>query len=58
MIIYHGGRDDVQDPRGAQRLYDAIRGPDKTLKILPGAPRGVGREPELELVDWLAARLS
>lgn len=58
IAIYHGGRDDVQDPRGAQRLYDAIPGAQKTLKILPDAPRGVGREPELELVDWLTTRLS
>jgi dienelactone hydrolase len=57
IAIYHGGRDDVQDPRGAQRLYDAIPPGQKILKIPPDGPRNVGRELELELVDWLIARI-
>jgi dipeptidyl aminopeptidase/acylaminoacyl peptidase len=58
IAIYHGGRDDVQDPAGARRLFDAVRHSDKLLKIVPDAGRSVGREAEVELTDWLIARLT
>jgi dienelactone hydrolase len=57
IAIYHGGEDDVQDPQGAKRLYDAIPHERKVLKIVPGESRSVGREAETELVDWLVAQL-
>ncbi|MCZ6752845.1 MAG: alpha/beta hydrolase [Acidobacteria bacterium] len=58
IAIYHGGRDDVQDPRGAQRLYEAIPGEQKTLKILPDRGHGVGRQAALEITDWLVASVA
>jgi dienelactone hydrolase len=57
IAIYHGGRDEVQDPRGASRLYEAVPHPRKVLKIVPGAGRSVGRRAEMELVDWMVAQL-
>jgi dipeptidyl aminopeptidase/acylaminoacyl peptidase len=57
IAIYHGAKDETQDARGAQRLYDAIPHQKKVLKIVPGAGRSVGREAEMELVDWLVAQL-
>jgi dienelactone hydrolase len=58
IAICHGAKDDVQDPRGAERLYDAIPSGQKLLKMLPNQAHGVGREAELEMIDWLVARLS
>lgn len=53
IAIYHGGRDKVQDPRGAKRLYDAVPTDRKKLNILPDRAHGVGREAQLEIIDWL-----
>jgi alpha-beta hydrolase superfamily lysophospholipase len=37
VLILHGGADRVNEVAGAQRFYEAIPYPDKTIKIYPGA---------------------
>jgi pimeloyl-ACP methyl ester carboxylesterase len=58
IAIYHGADDEVQDPQGARRLYDAIPHQQKVLRLVPGFGRNVGKHAELELIDWLVARLT
>src|SRR5205085_3511227 len=36
LLIVQGSADKLVDPTGAQDLYDAVRSPDKTLKVYPG----------------------
>jgi acylglycerol lipase len=61
LLILQGSADKLVDPTGTQELYDAVRSPDKTLKIYPGLYHEVFNEPEHDQVlddvaNWLAAR--
>lgn len=61
LLVMHGADDTLTDPAGSVAVYEAARGPDKTLTLWPGLRHEIFNEPEgpeviAAVVAWLDAR--
>jgi alpha-beta hydrolase superfamily lysophospholipase len=62
VLLMHGADDPITDPAATESLYEAIPGPDKTLRLWTGLRHEIHNEPEQAevlqvMVDWMLAHL-
>jgi alpha-beta hydrolase superfamily lysophospholipase len=62
VMILHGTKDRLSEPKGSQILYDRVKSDDKTLKLYDGFFHEIFNEPDHEQVfgdveTWLTAHL-
>ena len=62
VLLMHGTADTWTDPRGSQRLFEAVASEDKTLHLVEGGYHELlndtGRDETLQLLlTWLERRL-